>query len=377
LLEFVSPKIQCENSSENYGEFAIEPLESGFGLTIGNALRRVLLGSIPGAAVTAVKIEGVQHEFATIPHVKEDLVEFLFNVRDLRLRPFSVQEGIMQLEFEGEGVVCAGDISPSADFEVVNPELHLATLDSAEAKLNVELHVEMGKGYVPAGSSDGLPLEFIPVDAIFTPTRKVNYTVEKTRVEQVSNYDRLIIEIWTDGVVTPEEALSQAARILVEQLHPFLDLDKATDESEKALPPSVSPEQYEMSVEQLGLSVRTLNALRRSNITKVGELLEKSTEDLLALRSFGQKSLEEVAERLDSLGLLPETPEEEGESLQPQEEDSAMAEETEETESQEEASTAAEEPEPQEEASTAAEEPEPQEEQKPEEAPESEEEKQE
>jgi len=379
LLEFVSPKIQCENSSENYGEFAIEPLESGFGLTIGNALRRVLLGSIPGAAVTAVKIEGVQHEFATIPHVKEDLVEFLFNVRDLRLRPFSVQEGIMQLEFEGEGVVCAGDISPSADFEVVNPELHLATLDSAEAKLNVELHVEMGKGYVPAGSSDGLPLEFIPVDAIFTPTRKVNYTVEKTRVEQVSNYDRLIIEIWTDGVVTPEEALSQAARILVEQLHPFLDLDKATDESEKALPPSVSPEQYEMSVEQLGLSVRTLNALRRSNITKVGELLEKSAEDLLALRSFGQKSLEEVAERLDSLGLLPETPEEEGESLQPQEEDSAMAEVTEETEPQEEASTA-EEPEPQEKDSAVAEvteETEPQEEQNPEEAPEPEEEKQE
>jgi len=331
LLEFVSPKIQCKNSSENYGEFAIEPMESGFGLTIGNALRRVLLSSIPGAAVTAVKIEGVQHEFATIPHVKEDLLEFLFNIRKLRLRPFSAQTGILQLEAKGEGVVCAGDISPSADFEVVNPKLHLATLGSAKAKLNVELYVEMGKGYVPASSSDGLPLEFIPVDAIFTPTRKVNYTVEKIRVEQISNYDQLILEVWTDGVVTPEGALSQAARILVEQLHPFLDLGKPTVEDEKTLTSSISPEQYDMLVEQLSLSVRTINALRRSNITKVGELLETSPDDLLALRSFGKKSLEEVAERLDTLGLRPKTTD--GESELPQEEDDTI---TKETDSQEE-----------------------------------------
>jgi len=258
-------------------------------------------------------------------------LEFLFNIRKLRLRPFSAQTGILQLEAKGEGVVCAGDISPSADFEVVNPKLHLATLGSAKAKLNVELYVEMGKGYVPASSRDGLPLEFIPVDAIFTPTRKVNYTVEKIRVDQISNYDQLILEVWTDGVVTPEGALSQAARILVEQLHPFLDLGKPTVEDEKTLTSSISPEQYDMLVEQLSLSVRTINALRRSNITKVGELLETNPDDLLALRSFGKKSLEEVAERLDTLGLRPKTTD--GESELPQEEDDTI---TKETDSQEE-----------------------------------------
>ena len=315
LLEDVVPKIECEDISENYGKFIIEPLEPGFGVTVGNSLRRVLLSSLLGAAVTAVKIEGVQHEFTTISHVKEDVIEFLLNVKELRLKAFSERSGRLFLEVKGEGTVCAGDIKPSADFEVVNPELHLATLDSPDAFLDVVFYVEQGKGYVPAGRGDGLPLGVIPVDAIYTPVRRVNYSIEKTRVGQVSNYDRLILEVWTDGTTLPSEAVSQSAEILVNHFALFYDLGKAPVEGEKLPIPAVPPEQYEMPLEQLGLSARTFNSLRRSGITKVGELLEKSDADLLGLRSFGQKSLDEVKERLEVLDIKPLLSEEEIESL--------------------------------------------------------------
>ena len=314
LLEDVIPKIECDESSENYGRFVVEPLDPGFGVTLGNSLRRVLLSSLLGAAVTAVKIEGVQHEFTTIPHVKEDVVEFLLNVKELRLKAFSEQSGRLFLEVKGEGIVCAGDIKPSADFEVVNPELHLATLDSPDAFLDVVLYVERGKGYVPAGRGDGSPLGVIPVDAIFAPVRRVNYSVEKTRVGQASNYDRLILEVWTDGTTSPSEALSQSAEILVNHFSLFYDLGKAPVEGEEPPTPIVPPEQYEMPLEQLGLSARTFNSLRRSGITKVGELLEKSDADLLGLRSFGQKSLDEVKGRLEALDIHPIFAEEEVES---------------------------------------------------------------
>ncbi len=314
LLEDVIPKIECDESSENYGRFVVEPLDPGFGVTLGNSLRRVLLGSLLGAAVTAVKIEGVQHEFTTIPHVKEDVIEFLLNVKELRLKAFSEQSGRLFLEVKGEGIVCAGDIKPSADFEVVNPELHLATLDSPDAFLDVVLYVERGKGYVPAGRGDGSPLGVIPVDAIYAPVRRVNYSVEKTRVGQASNYDRLILEVWTDGTTSPSEALSQSAEILVNHFSLFYDLGKAPVEGEEPPTPAVPPEQYEMSLEQLGLSARTFNSLRRSGITKVGELLEKSDADLLGLRSFGQKSLDEVKGRLEALDIHPISAEEEVES---------------------------------------------------------------
>jgi DNA-directed RNA polymerase subunit alpha len=305
LLEGVDPKIECDESSESYGKFIIEPLSPGFGVTLGNSLRRVLLSSLPGAAVTAVKIEGVQHEFATIPHVKEDVIEFLLNVKELRLKAFSERSGRLFLEVKGEGTVCAGDIKPSADFEVVNPELHLATLDSPEASLEVALYVERGTGYVPAGRGDGLPLGVIPVDAIFTPVHRVNYSIEKTRVGQVSNYDRLIIEVWTDATISPSEALSDSADILVKHFSLFHDLGKAPVEVEKALVPPIPPEQYDMPLEQLGLSARTFNSLRRSGITKVGELLERTDDDLLGLRSFGQISLAEVKDRLETLDIKP------------------------------------------------------------------------
>jgi DNA-directed RNA polymerase subunit alpha len=314
LLEDVVPEIECAESSENYGRFVVEPLDPGFGVTLGNSLRRVLLSSLLGAAVTAVKIEGVQHEFTTIPHVKEDVIEFLLNVKELRLKAFSERSGRLFLEVKGEGTVCAGDIKPSADFEVVNPELHLATLDSPDAFLDVMLYVERGKGYVPAGRGDGLPLGVIPVDAIYAPVRRVNYSVEKTRVGQVSNYDRLILEVWTDGTTSPSEALSQSAEILVNHFSLFFDLGKAPVEGEEPSTPVVPPEQYEMPLEQLGLSARTFNSLRRSGITKVGELLEKSDADLLGLRSFGQKSLDEVKGRLEALDIHPISAEEEVES---------------------------------------------------------------
>lgn len=311
LQEAITPRIECEDSSENYGKFAVEPLAPGFGVTLGNSLRRVLLSSLLGAAVTAVKIEGIQHEFATIPHVKEDVIEFLLNVKELRLKALSDRPGRLFLEVKGEGTVCAGDIKPSADFEIVNPELHLATLDSPDAYLDVVFYVEQGKGYVPAGRGDGLPLGVIPVDAVYTPVRRVNYNVEKTRVGQVSNYDRLILEVWTDGTTSPSEALSESAEILVSHFSLFYDLGKAPVEGEEPLAPAIPPEQYEIPLEQLGLSARTFNSLRRSGITKVGELLERSDAELLGLRSFGQKSLSEVQGRLDALDLHPPKSEEE------------------------------------------------------------------
>jgi len=310
-LQVVIPKIECESSSENYGRFIVEPLETGFGVTLGNSLRRVLLGSLPGVAVTSVKIEGVQHEFTTIPHVKEDVIEFMLNIKELRLRALSdVPYAKLFLEVNGEGAVCAGDIKPSADFEVVNPELHLATLDSSEAQLNVTLHVEQGKGYVPAGRGDGLPIGEIPVDAIYTPVRRVNYAVGKTRVGQVSTYDRLTLEVWTDGTISSKEALAKSAEILTKHFTLFYELGKVHVEGEKPLAPAIPPEKYEMPLEQLNLSARTFNSLRRSGITKVGELLEKTDDDLLALRSFGLKSLEEVRERLTALDLQPKAAEE-------------------------------------------------------------------
>lgn len=297
MVQSVSPNIESERASDSYGRFIIEPLEPGFGITLGNALRRVLLNALPGAAVTAVRIEGVQHEFSTMPHVKEDSMEFLLNTKGIRLRPLSERPGKLTLEVAGEGAVCAGDIKPCPDFEIANPELHLATLDSADAKLNVEFYVEQGKGYKEAKPDDSLPIGVLPLDAIFTPIRRVNFTVEKARVGQVSNYDRLILEIWTDGTILPTEALTQAARILIGQFSIFSTMTKPPVVIEAKAGP------YDMPIEQLGLSSRTLNCLKRGKITNVGQLLEKSQEQLEAMKGFGRRSLEEVQDRLQVLGF--------------------------------------------------------------------------
>lgn len=312
MSEVASPQIECTEISEKYGRFVIEPLERGFSITLGNALRRVLLSSLPGAAVTWIRIEGVQHEFSTIPGMKEDTIEFLLNIKALRLRSLFPRAGKLILEAEGEGRVLAGDIKSSADFEVVNPDLHLATLDSPDVKLIVEFNVEQGKGYVPAGKSDDLPLGAIPVDAIFTPVRKVNYSVEPTRVGQVSGYERLILELWTDGTISPIEAMSQSAQILIEQFQLFYELASVplrVGEKQPRLP--ISLEQYNMPIEQLGLSVRTFNCLKRAGIAKVGELFERSEEELLTIRNFGLKALEEVKGQLKAQGFISEKGEEE------------------------------------------------------------------
>jgi len=307
LTQVVNAKVECVDTSDIYGRFEVQPLDSGFGITLGNSLRRVLLSSLPGAAVVAFKIDGIQHEFSTIPHVKEDIIEFQLNIKELRLRPLSDRPERLYLEVSGEGAVCAGDINPSAEFEIINPELHLATLDSAKAKLGVTLYVEHGIGYTPAGHGDSMPIGVIPVDAIFSPVRRVNYTVEKTHVGQMGNFDRLILEIWTDGTITPIEAISNSANIITQHASIFLDLGKIPMEGEEAAVSPIPSEQYEMSLEQLDLSARTFNALRRSGINKVGELLERSQDDLLGLRSFGQKSLDEVWQKLEKMDLLPHT----------------------------------------------------------------------
>ena len=305
MSQLVTPQIRSEVLTEEYGRFTAEPLESGFGTTVGNALRRVLLSSLPGAAVTWVRIEGIQHEFSTIPYTKEDTLEFLLNVKELRLRALSDRPGKLYLEASGEGEVTAADISPTADYEIVNPELHLISLDSKDARFSVEFNVEQSMGYVAAGPGNGLPIGVIPVDAIFTPVRRVNYRVEATRVGQNIAYDRLILEVWTDGTIAPIAAVQQSAQILTEQLAHFANFGREPVAELEAGGGSPIPSggRYEMPIEDLNLSVRAYNALKRHNITKVGELLALSNEELLNIRNFGDKSLNELRDRMTELGF--------------------------------------------------------------------------
>jgi DNA-directed RNA polymerase subunit alpha len=315
LVGLLVPSIECTEQTEKFGRFVAEPLEKGFGITLGNSLRRVLLGYLPGAAVTRVRIEGVQHEFTVIPNAKEDVMEFLLNVKELRLKPLSDRGGTLTLEVEKEGSVLASDIKPSADFEIANPELSLVTLNKPDTKLYVEFDVELGTGFHSAEATDNTPVGTIPVDAIFTPIRKVNYTVEPTHVGRETSRERLRLDVWTDGTISPVNAVSISAGILIEQFTPFYDYVKISQmkAEERAIRLSIPDEKYNMPVEQLDLSVRTMNCLRRSNITTVGELIGKGTKELLKLRNFGQKSFQEIEDRLAAIGLSlnPKTEEEE------------------------------------------------------------------
>lgn len=299
------PKVECVESGNNFGRFVSEPLEKGFGVTLGNTLRRVLLGYLPGAAVTRVAIGGIQHEFSTIPYVKEDTTDFLLNVKALRLKALSGEAGKLELDVRGEGQIFAADITPSADFEIINPELYLATLDSPEASLFVEFDVEIGVGYRVAESGDGLAVGVIPVDAIFAPVRKVNFSTEPLHIGRETSHERLHLDVWTDGTISPVEALSQSARTLIEHLSPFVDYARVSQLTEEkrltALP--IPDEKYNMPVEQLDLSVRTMNCLRRAGISTVGELISKGEKELMSLRNFGLKSKTEIEERLNGLGL--------------------------------------------------------------------------
>jgi len=305
LSRLAIPKIETVESRDNFGHFVAEPLEKGFGVTIGNALRRILLGYLPGAAVTQVRIEGIQHEFSTIPHVKEDTIEFLLNVKALRLKSITGQPGTLTLEAQGEGQVTAADIQPSADFEIANPELYLATLDSPEARLHVEFDVDIGEGYREAESSDNMPIGTIPVDAIFSPVRKVNFTIEPTHIGKETSRERLHLEVWTDGTISPVDAISHAAQILVEQLSPFVEYITVSqmEVEKRAIRLAIPDEKYNMPVEQLDLSVRTMNCLRHAGITTVGEIISTGEKELMSIRNFGQKSKQELEERLKELGL--------------------------------------------------------------------------
>jgi DNA-directed RNA polymerase subunit alpha len=299
------PKIQLVESRDNFGRFVAEPLDKGFGVTLGNSLRRVMLGHLPGAAIAYVKIDGIQHEFSPIPHIKEDVIEFLLNVKAIRIKSLTNRPGKMILDVSGEGRVTAVDIQPSADFEIVNPELYLATLDSADARLYVEFDVELGTGFKQTESADGLPVGTIPIDAIFTPTRKVNFIIEPVHIGRETSLERLYLEIWTDGTMEPSHALSQSALLLTELLDPFVNFGQVTEVKveKEAATMAIPQELYNMPVEQLNLSVRTMNCLRRGNIATVGEVISKGEKGLMTLRNFGVKSLQELEERLQELGL--------------------------------------------------------------------------
>ncbi len=307
MLEITLPRIKNTKTQGNYASYDIEPLEAGYGMTLGNALRRVLLSSLPGAAVTSIRIDGVQHEFQDIPNITEDVTEIVLNVKKLRLRSFSDHPVSMRLEVNGERVVTAADILAPSTVEIVNPDLYIATLDNDDARLEMELVVETGKGYVPADSKEDQPIGVIPVDAIYTPVQKVNYNVEHTRVGQITNYDKIVLEIWTDGTVTPDEALRQSADILVRHFTQLANYRAVLIEPEKAPLSSmpIPPKIYETPIEELDLSVRAYNCLKRSNITKVGQVLSMNEDDLLGVRNFGEKSLQELREKLLLRNFLP------------------------------------------------------------------------
>jgi DNA-directed RNA polymerase subunit alpha len=307
MIELENAQIESvELASATFGKYEASPLPAGYGVTLGNALRRVLLSSLDGAAVTSVQIRDVPHEFSTIPGVKEDVIEMLLNLKRLRLKSYVSHPTQLKLHKSGAGPVTAADISESSDVEIVNPDLHLLTLE-AGAEIEMDLTVERGVGYLAAEETKELPIGVVPVDAIFTPIRRVDYHVENTRVGQMTNYDKLTLEIETDGTVSPEDALSRAAEILVSQFSQFTTAGRRFTTEDEAgggadqLPPNV----LDMPIEDLDLPMRAYNSLKRNNIVKVGQLLQLQDEDLLRMRNFGRKSLDEMKDRLRMRGFLP------------------------------------------------------------------------
>jgi DNA-directed RNA polymerase subunit alpha len=319
----VLPKVERDAMALNYGRFVISPLERGFGITVGNALRRVLLSSLPGAAVTSIRVSDVPHEFSPIPGVKEDMMQLILQIKQLRMRVHDeVETARLRLEVRGEGIVTAADIICPPEVEVVNPELYLLTVGSPQTELDIEMSIGIGRGYSPADERARLPIGELPVDAIFSPVRRVRYDVEAARVQQVTNYDKLILEIWTDGTIAPEIAMREAARILMQHLSIVANIDPDTigQEAEPVAQVEVPrPDYYDFPIEGLDLSVRVFNSLKRTGITTIGEvleMLEKGEDAMLAIRNFGEKSLEELKDRLREKGYLPEGLEGEGEPFE-------------------------------------------------------------
>ncbi len=314
ITEINNAHIECtkKNEREHYACFEVEPLERGFGHTLGNALRRVLISSLPGAAVTSINIEGVQHEFSTVPGVKEDVTEIILNIKELAVKLHTDQPKILEISAVGPCKVSAGDIRVDSEVEVVNPDLHIATL-SRDAKLHIWMTLDRGRGYVPAerNKQNPMPIGVIPIDSIYTPIKKVNYNVEDTRVGQAMDYDKLTLEVWTNGSISPEEAIGMAAKVLTEQLTIFAELKDRPSVTEQDEPQEEEKAQYdEMTIEELDLSVRAFNCLKRANIKTVGELIEKTPEEMMKVRNLGKKSLEEVDEKLALMGLSLRKPEE-------------------------------------------------------------------
>jgi DNA-directed RNA polymerase subunit alpha len=310
----VMPKIEREAVARNYGKFIISPLESGYGITIGNALRRVLLSSLEGAAVTSIRITDVSHEFSDIPGVREDVLQLMLNIKQLRMILHEGDSARLRLEVQGEGIVTAADIIAPAEVELANPELYLFTVDDDKARLEIEMTVQRGRGYSPSDERGRLPIGELPSDAIFSPVRRVHFEVGRARVGQDTSFDRLMMEIWTDGTIKPEEALSRSAQIMIAHLR---DIAGVTEESllsaaAREEQPRKGSENFDTPIENLDLSVRVFNSLKRTGITTVGEVLEmldKGPEAMLSIRNFGEKSLDELKERLAEKGYL-EQPEE-------------------------------------------------------------------
>lgn len=308
MLEIEKPKIECTEMSEDnsYGKFVIEPLERGYGTTLGNALRRILLSSLPGVAANAIRIDGVLHEFSTVPGVKEDVAELILNIKCLALKMIGDGPQTIYIDAKGEGEVLAEDIKTDGGVEVVNKDLHIATLD-ADARLYMEIEVDRGRGYVMQSKNkkEDQPISTIAIDSIYTPVKRVNFNVENTRVGQITDYDKLTLEVWTNGTIRPDEAISLSAKILIEHFKLFMTLtdhannveimvEKEEDKKEKVL---------EMTIEELDLSVRSYNCLKRAGINTVQELTERTMDDMMKVRNLGKKSLEEVEQKLAALGL--------------------------------------------------------------------------
>ncbi len=316
----VTPKIEREAEARNYGKFVISPLERGYGITLGNALRRVLLSSLEGAAVTSIRIADVQHEFSEIPGVREDVIRVMLQIKQLRMKMFDVDTARLHLEVRGAGIVTAADIIAPPEVEIVNPDLYLFTVDANEASLEIEMTAERGRGYSPADERGGrLPIGELPVDAIFSPVKRVNWESGYARVGQSTNYDRLLMEVWTDGTIGPEDALSTSAKIMIEHLRHLAGVSEesltiiAQEEEESS---RLTSEMIETPIENLDLSVRVFNSLKRTGITTVGEvleLLEKGDEAVMSIRNFGEKSLDELRTKMSEKGYLDDDEESEDE----------------------------------------------------------------
>ena len=310
----VLPKIEREAISKQYGRFIIGPLERGYGVTVGNSLRRVLLSSLPGAAVTSIRMDGIHHEFSPIPGIKEDTMTLLLNLKQLRMKLHGDEPARLRLEVKGEGVVTAVDIEYPSEVEIINPELHLLTLDSDGSNLEMEMVVQRGRGYSPTEEREDLPIGELPVDAIFTPVRKVGYSIDRVRIGEITDFDQLKLDIWTDGTIEPTEALGKAAQILLKHFSLVASIAEAPVEEAEEVEEAIPPRIYDMPIEDLTLSVRAFNCLKRAGITKVGMILEKldkGEDEILAIRNFGRKSLQEVKDALREKDLLPVSLEEE------------------------------------------------------------------